>query len=119
MKKFCEKNGVKFEKVSVSQYASSAKKNPSIVCLAEVLLFCQNMHAVSSGHSNRSYGGQRAAGGGGGSGTGAGGAKGAQKKGEAGKQQVYRIGNQKITLDGKDGKTLDDIIEVIPSFSGR
>ena len=28
------------------------------------------------------------------------------------RNQVYRIGNQKFTLDGKDGKTLDDVIEV-------
>ncbi len=32
------------------------------------------------------------------------------KKAEKG--TVYRIGKQKFTLDGKDGKTLDDIIEV-------
>lgn len=79
------------------------------------------MHAVSSGGpSNRSYGGGQRGGGGGGGGGGAGGGGGGgggqRKGGGAGKdgKQVYRIGNQKITLDGKDGKTLDDIIEVVP-----
>jgi hypothetical protein len=31
---------------------------------------------------------------------------------QKGEKAVYRIGNQKITIDGKNGKTLDDIIEV-------
>ena len=34
---------------------------------------------------------------------------------------VYRIGKHKFRLDGKDGKTLDDIIEVLlgaPTASG-
>ena len=30
-----------------------------------------------------------------------------------GKGKVYKIGKQKFTLDGKDGKTLDDVIEVM------
>ena len=74
------------------------------------------MHAVSSGgpSSNRAYASTRGGGGGGGGGAGGGssvrGEKGAGRDGA--KKQVYRIGKTKITLDGKDGKTLDDIIEV-------
>jgi hypothetical protein len=82
------------------------------------------MHAVSSGGNSRSYrngggggvggsksdhdDGKRSKGGGGGGGVGGGGGG----KGKGG-GTVYRIGNQKFTLDGKEGKTLDDIIEVL------
>ena len=72
------------------------------------------MHVVrSAGSDGGGRGGGRGGGGGGGGGGGYGGGGGgglAIKKGEKG--TVYRIGNQKFTLDGKDGKTLDDIIEV-------
>ena len=34
------------------------------------------------------------------------------EKDPSGKRTVYRVGKQKFTLDGRDGKTLDDIIEV-------
>ena len=30
----------------------------------------------------------------------------------AGGATIYKIGKQKFTLDGRDGKTLDDVIEV-------
>jgi hypothetical protein len=46
----------------------------------------------------------------GGGGGGVGGGGGGKGKGGG---TVYRIGNQKFTLDGKEGKTLDDIIEVL------
>ena len=55
------------------------------------------MHAVSSGGSNakRNFGKVQG---------------GKPLSGKPG--TVYKIGNRKFTLDGKDGKTLDDIIEV-------
>jgi len=41
--------------------------------------------------------------------------KGTDSRGNA----VYRIGKQRFTLDGRDGKTLDDIIEVgLSVFAG-
>ena len=69
------------------------------------------MHVVSSG---RNYGGGGGGRSGGASSSSAGRNKedpDGRKKGDAGKT-TYRIGNQKFTLDGKDGKTLDDVIEV-------
>ncbi len=77
------------------------------------------MHVVSSGGDKRGFsvsgggggGGRRGGGGGGGGSGGDGGGGGTVIKGGK-KGTVYRIGNRKFTLDGKDGKTLDDIIEV-------
>ena len=37
---------------------------------------------------------------------------------KAGMGPVYRIGKHKFRLDGKDGKTLDDIIEVSAEWPG-
>ena len=78
------------------------------------------MHAVrgAGGHHHHHDGGGR--GGHGGHGGGPGGpGQGVSGFGAGGvvvkraeKGTVYRIGKQKFTLDGKDGKTLDDIIEV-------
>ena len=67
------------------------------------------MHAVRSAGLNRGGGGQYGKHGGGGSGGGGGMVL--KNKGHQ-KGTVYRIGKQTFTLDGKDGKTLDDIIEV-------
>ena len=41
------------------------------------------------------------------------------EKDPSGKKTVYRVGKQKFTLDGRDGKTLDDIIEVKSSGYAR
>ena len=44
--------------------------------------------------------------------------RGAGDGGKAGMGPLYRIGKHKFRLDGKDGKTLDDIIEVLGRSRG-